>query len=136
MKIDGQCHCGQVTFEGESESSDFQVCHCEDCQVMGGSAFRANVTVTDSLFSVRGQVSTYVKTTARSGNRSRSAFCGNCGSPLYSCRDVDSPPVYRVRLGIIRQKAEFSPRNQIWKSSAFGWVNDLACVEGFEGNPT
>ena len=103
---------------------------------MGGSAFRANVTVPALRFSVHGQVSTYVKTTARSGNRSRSAFCGNCGSSLYSCRDVDSPPVYRVRLGIVRQKAEFAPRNQIWKSSAFGWVNELADVDGFDGNPT
>ena len=136
MKIDGQCHCGTISFEGEVDSMVFGMCHCTDCQALTGSAFRANVNVPADKFTLRGEPKTYVKTAEQSKNKSRSAFCGNCGSPIYSCADVESPPVYRIRLGIVRQRAQFSPRGQIWKGSALHWVNSLASVPGFDGNPT
>ena len=135
MKIDGQCHCGAISFEGEVDSAVFGMCHCVDCQALTGSAFRANVNVPSDKFILRGEPKTYVKTAEQSGNKSRSAFCSNCGSPIYSCAMVESPPVFRVRLGIVRQRAQFAPRSQIWRGSAFHWVNSLTEVPGFDGNP-
>ena len=135
MKIDGGCHCGNISFEGEVESNFFGICHCNDCQAMTGTAFRAVVQVPAKAFTLRGTPKTYVKTASQSGNRSVSAFCDNCGSPIYSCA-VGDPPIYRLRLGVIRQRAAFLPRMQIWKGSAFSWINSLADVPAFECNPT
>ena len=32
MKIDGGCHCGVITFEGEIDPEKVGICHCADCQ--------------------------------------------------------------------------------------------------------
>ena len=45
MKIDGACHCGYIRVEGEADPEKTTVCHCTDCQVGTGSAFRVNVPV-------------------------------------------------------------------------------------------
>jgi hypothetical protein len=79
---------------------------------------------------------TYVKT-AESGNKRCHAFCGNCGTPLYSCA-VDDPQSYTLRIGAIAQRAAFSPQRQIWRRSALNWVDALPAVpaseKGFGGH--
>lgn len=40
MHIDGQCHCGEITFEAEIDPETVSVCHCTDCQTLTGSPFR------------------------------------------------------------------------------------------------
>jgi hypothetical protein len=40
MKIDGACHCGYIRVEGDADPEKTTVCHCTDCQVGNGSAFR------------------------------------------------------------------------------------------------
>ena len=40
MKVDGACHCGRITFEAEIDPERVRICHCSDCQVLSGSAFR------------------------------------------------------------------------------------------------
>ena len=68
----------------------------------------------------------YVKT-AESGTKRRHAFCGNCGTPIYSC-SLDNPQTYTLRAGTITQRAAFSPRRQIWRRSALNWVDALTAV--------
>jgi hypothetical protein len=65
--------------------------------------------------------------TAESGNKRLHAFCGICGTPIYSSA-VENPQSYGLRAGTIRQRAEFSPRRQIWRQSALAWVDALATV--------
>jgi hypothetical protein len=31
MKIDGHCHCGQITFEADVDANALTICHCTDC---------------------------------------------------------------------------------------------------------
>ena len=40
MRIDGQCHCGHVTYEAEIDPDIVSICHCGNCQRMTGSAYR------------------------------------------------------------------------------------------------
>ena len=42
MQINGNCHCGAVSFTAEIDPSRVMICHCTDCQVMSGSAFRTS----------------------------------------------------------------------------------------------
>jgi hypothetical protein len=137
MKIDGRCHCGQVTYEAEVEPDAMLICHCTDCQTLTGTAFRAVVTAPAETFVLRSGVpKTYVKT-AESGNKRRQAFCGNCGTPLYACA-VENPQSYTLRIGAITQRAAFSPQRQIWHRSALPWADALSAVpaseQGFGGH--
>jgi Glutathione-dependent formaldehyde-activating enzyme len=73
-----------------------------------------------------GQPTAYLKTTADSGNPRVQAFCPRCGAPIYSTTPGDGPqPSYTVRVGILRQRKEFTPRQQNWFRSAQPWVTDL-----------
>ena len=131
MKIDGRCHCGRITFEAEVDPAALTICHCTDCQMLTGSAFRANIRAQAAHFVLRsGTPRSYVKT-ADSGNKRCHAFCGDCGTPVYACA-VDNPDSYSLRVGTIAQRAAFSPRRQVWRRSALNWVDALAAVPATE----
>jgi hypothetical protein len=129
MKIDGACHCGAITIEGEADPERTQVCHCTDCQTGTGSAFRVSIPVPGSTFKMMGQPALYVKTSAESGKPRVQAFCPQCGSPIYSTTQGDGvQPSYTVRVGILRQRDQLIPRRQNWFRSARSWVTELAGV--------
>ncbi|MCC6780892.1 MAG: GFA family protein [Hyphomicrobiales bacterium] len=129
MKIDGACHCGYITIEGEADPEKTTVCHCTDCQTGTGSAFRVSVPVAGSTFRMKGEPATYLKTTADSGNPRVQAFCPRCGSPIYSTTPGEGvQPSYTVRVGILRQRGELAPRRQNWSRSALSWVTELGGV--------
>src|SRR5262245_45010036 len=111
MKIDGACHCGYIRVEGDADPEKTTVCHCTDCQVGNGSAFRVNVPIPGATFRITGQPATYLKTTAESGNPRLQAFCPRCGSPIYSTSPGEGQQAsYMVRVGILRQRRDFVPR--------------------------
>ena len=43
MKVDGQCHCGNVTYEADIDPERASICHCTDCQALTGSPYRVTV---------------------------------------------------------------------------------------------
>jgi hypothetical protein len=132
MKIDGHCHCGRIAFEAEVDPDTVSICHCTDCQGLSGSAYRVSIPVQAADFTLlSGTPKNYVKTTAESGNKRIQAFCGDCGSPIYACA-VENTTVYALRVGTITQRAALSPRRQIWRRSALGWVDGIAAVPASE----
>ncbi len=129
MKIDGACHCGYITIEGEADPEKTTICHCTDCQTGTGSAFRVSVPVPGSAFRMTGEPTSYVKTTAESGNPRVQAFCPRCGSPIYSTSPGEGTQAsYMVRVGILRQRREFVPKKQNWFRSALPWLGGLGAV--------
>jgi hypothetical protein len=129
MRIDGTCHCGFITVEGEADPERTQICHCTDCQTGTGSAFRVSIPVAGTAFKMTGQPTLYVKTTAESGKPRVQAFCPKCGSPIFSTTQGDGvQPSYTVRVGILRQRDQLMPRRQNWFRSARTWVTELAAI--------
>lgn len=135
MKVQGSCHCGAITFEAEVEPGTISVCHCWDCQVLTGSAFRANIRASADGFKLfTGKPREYVKL-AESGARRVQAFCETCGSSVYAC-DAEDPKVYNLRVGTLRQSHELGrPKREIWTKRRMPWVEHLDGVPEFEGQP-
>jgi hypothetical protein len=130
MKVQGACHCGYITIEGEADPDKTQVCHCTDCQTGTGSAFRVSVPIPGATFRMSGTPTSYLKTTADSGKPRLQAFCPRCGSPIYSTTPGEGQqPSYMVRVGILRQRKEFVPRRQNWFRSALPWLPQLGAIE-------
>ena len=75
MKVDGACHCCYITIEAEADPEKTTICQCTDCQNGTGSAFRVSVPVPGATFKMSGEPTSYVKTTADSGNPRVQAFC-------------------------------------------------------------
>ena len=112
MKIDGSCHCGAIRYEAEIDPDAAGICHCTDCQMLTGSAFRVTVATGEDQFRLlSGQPKTYVKTTADSGAKRLQVFCGDCGSPLYATA--------------AERPADGSPRRFGLRSRA--WIHNYPC---------
>ena len=132
MKIDGQCHCGFITFEAEASPARTGMCHCTDCQALTGGAFRVTIAAEPGSFQLlSGEPTIYVKT-ADSGTKRQHAFCSRCGSPIYATGLGDDPKPYSLRFGTVRQRAHFGPARQIWTRSRAEWVTHIADIPGAE----
>ena len=125
MKIDGQCHCGEIAYEAEVDPDRVVLCHCTDCQTISGGPYRANVPVRVEAFRLTGEPKTYAKT-GDSGRMVTTAFCGTCGSALYS--QPASGGYLNLRLGAVRQRAELPPKLQGFCGSAMPWAADISGV--------
>ena len=91
-----------------------------------GTAFRVSIPVAGATFKIIGKPAIYVKTTAESGRPRVQAFCGTCGSPIYSTTPGEGvQPSYTVRVGLLRQRDQLAPRRQQWWRSAWPWVTTL-----------
>ncbi|MGE0562937.1 MAG: GFA family protein [Pseudolabrys sp.] len=129
MKVTGACACGDIRIEGEINPDNVRLCHCTDCQTGSGSAFRFNVPISGETFRMTGTPSIYVKTTAESGNPRAQAFCPRCGTAIHSTTPGEGQQkAYMVRAGILHQREQLIPKQQIWYRSAQSWVTDLAGV--------
>ena len=129
MKIDGACHCGNITYTAEIDPDKVGICHCTDCQTLSGTAFRVSVSATKENFHLSGEPKIYIKT-AESGAKRAQAFCPECGTPFYATAAND-PQIFNIRVGTARQRAELRPKTQGWCRSARDWVNDLQSMKQF-----
>jgi hypothetical protein len=126
MKIDGACHCGEITFTAEIDPSRVMLCNCTDCQIQSGAPFRMVVLAPMEGFELHGQPRSYVKV-AESGNRRAQMFCPTCATPLFASAP-ENPTSVSIRLGCVKQRGELMPAAQIWKRSALPWLADIHSI--------
>jgi hypothetical protein len=136
MKIDGGCHCGALKYEADIDPARIGVCHCIDCQILSGTAFRTAVHVNAEDFQLLcGEPKTYIKT-GGSGRPRIMVFCGNCGTQLYGTGVDEDAKRISLRIGTSNQRATLKPVTQIWRRSAVTWLNDLGIDKSYEqGKP-
>ena len=128
MKIDGSCHCGDITFTAEINPTQVLICHCTDCQTLSGSAYRTVAPVTgDSFKLLSGTLKTYIKTAA-DGTRRNQTFCPECRTPIYAGPVTGETGMLGIRVGAIKQRDQLTPANQYYCGSAQEWVQDLSAV--------
>lgn len=128
MKIDGRCYCGKVSFTSEVDPDAMVVCHCTSCQTLSGGTYRVSVRADVDKTTFTGNPKSFIKV-ADSGNRRRQGFCGECGTPLFACDEVD-PKTYTLRVGTITQRGQFHPQRQIWMQSRLPWLDEIAQAPG------
>ena len=132
MKIDGACHCGKITYEAEVDPEGSRLCHCTDCQKIGGTAFRMVVPTIAGEFRVTsGEPKIYYKI-AESGNKRAQAFCADCGTHIYASNVGEGPLIYNVRTGTVTQRDQLPPKFHIWYRSAQPWLKDMDHLKKFE----
>ena len=126
MKIQGGCHCGDITYEAEIDPEKVRICHCTDCQRISGTAFRVSVGTPEGNFTLlSGSPRAYVKR-AESGARRAQVFCPGCGTQIYAtAADAEGPRVLNLRTGTIDQRAALTPKSQVWRRSALAWLGGI-----------
>ncbi len=132
MKVDGACHCGNISFKVEIDEGKVIICHCTDCQTLSGAAFRTVAFAPDSSFELlTGEMKLYVRT-AENGNQREQTFCPECGSPIYSTSPGKGPKLLGIRAGTIRQRDKLKPVKQYWSRSAQDWLGELDSIPKIE----
>lgn len=132
MRIDGSCHCGNITYEAEIDPDKVLICHCTDCQTLSGSAFRTVALTREDAFKLlSGELTTYVKT-GESGTKRSQTFCPVCGTPIYSSTIIGGPKVHCIRVGTARQRDQLVPSWQLWGRSSQRWLSGLDSIPRME----
>ena len=125
MKVDGSCHCGQITYTAEIDPDAMLICHCHDCQTLSGSAYRTALPTPEENFQLlSGQPKTYVKM-AESGRQRAQVFCPECGAHIYATSVGAGPKTLNLRTGLTKQRAALTPKLQVWYRSALPWTQDI-----------
>ena len=118
--LDGGCLCGGVRFRITGKLGPVGFCHCKQCQRASGSAFAANAPVRTRYLELSSG-SDLLKEYESSPGKFR-AFCGRCGSPIYSRRDSE-PELRRIRLGSLDSDPERRPLGHVWVRSKAPWYS-------------
>lgn len=123
----GQCLCGNIQYEFESEPVVSGICHCKNCQRQAGSAFSTIAGVLAASFKMTGTPKLYEDTDTDSGNSVQRFFCDNCGSPLYSAVS-SQPDLYFLKTGTLDNTDGFTPQFQVYCETKQDWVSLLEDV--------
>lgn len=134
MHIDGQCHCGFVTYEAEIDPGSVLICHCTACQRLTGSVYRVTVTARrDAIRLTADRPQVYIRT-GDSGRKRLQHFCPKCGSPLFTSGTGEDDETWGIRWGSINQRASLKPQRQIWCAHAMDWFDELSALPGRPGD--
>jgi hypothetical protein len=121
MTHTGQCFCGQVRLEIDSEPLGARMCWCRDCQRIASGSATVNVLFPEAAVRYHGEITTLEKV-ADSGNTVERGFCPTCGSQLYSKTMKATGLPMRVRAGTLDDPEVMPPQAIIWAASAPSWA--------------
>jgi len=130
--MNAACLCGGVQIEVSGKVGPVVYCHCSRCQKASGTAFAANADVRLKYWKlVAGQE--LIREFESSPGVFR-AFCGRCGSPLYS-RRPDTPDLLRLRLGLLADDPGRRSLAHFWVGSKAAWFAITDTLPQFAAGP-
>jgi len=135
MNISGSCFCGKVEYEAELDEALIGICHCRDCQVFSGSAFRTSGVVSSQCFSFTRGSPKYFDKIAASGAVRRMAFCGECGTHLCSLPPDEDAGFVSIRIASCREFHQLKPVYEAFCASRVSWLSGLEGTVEFDGMP-
>ena len=118
----GSCQCGAINYEIRGKLGAVVFCHCSRCRKAQGSAFASNAPVQAADFSISDPDGALIEYESSPGKVR--AFCGRCGSPIYS-QLRQKPEVLRLRLGTLDTPVDSQPTAHIYASSKAEWYEIL-----------
>lgn len=121
--IKGHCECSRVSFEADSEITDYSHCHCSQCRRMHGAAFATFAGVASDKFSyVSGESDVTFYASSHNHNR---AFCSVCGSNI-GVELTDFPEEFYVSMSAIEGNPDKPDGYHIYVGSKAPWyeIND------------
>ncbi len=117
MKLIGRCLCAGVELHLHALPGALVYCHCSQCRKSAGAPFLTVMPIGSADFTLIDDAE-LVREYRASPTKLR-AFCGRCGSPLYSKRD-DHDQV-RVRAGLFEHLDGVARGGHIFDADSVAW---------------
>jgi len=133
-KHTGQCTCGNIKFEFDTDPTFVAVCHCLDCKRASGGEAATFFGVPDhdfTLISGRPKAFHYV---AQSGKGLDRNYCPDCGSRVFSTKLESFPGLTFVQLGSLDNADGIEPMLEMFTKRRLKWVVPLPLPQ-FENMP-
>ena len=132
--LTGSCLCLAIRYEVSVPITELRACHCKDCQKSSGTAGSVNAMIpTAGLRIVQGSPKRFT-VVADSGRTLHRFFCGDCGAPLYSRREL-TPGNTSLRIGTLDNAPAMKITGNIWTRSARAWAHIDPASAQFPGQP-
>jgi len=132
----GGCFCGAIRYTVSVSIAELRMCHCRDCQKSTGTGGSVNALIkSDTIKITQGTPKRY-SVTADSGRTLHRFFCGDCGSPLFSRREL-TPENSALRIGTLdaEHAGGMKITANIWTRSARSWSHIDPATQQFPGQP-
>ena len=130
----GGCLCGAIRYTVNAPVTALRACHCTHCQKTSGTGKSVNAVILSKDFALTQGAPKRYADKADSGRVLQRFFCGDCGSPIYSQRDI-SPERMVVRAGSFDDSSAMRITAHIWTKSARPWSYIDPGSEQLPGNP-
>jgi hypothetical protein len=118
--LNGGCLCGAIRYTISADVTELRACHCTSCQKMSGTGNSVNAIVPSKDFKLEKGALKRFSATADSGRMLNRYFCGDCGSHIYSQREV-TPERMVVRAGTIENAPPMKITSHLWTKSKRPW---------------
>jgi hypothetical protein len=132
--LTGSCLCRAIRYEVNVPITELRACHCRDCQKSSGTAGSVNAMIQSSAFRITQGTPKRFTLTADSGRILHRFFCGDCGSPLFSRREL-TPENTSLRIGTLDDAPAMKIIAHIWTRSARPWAHIDPATKQFAGQP-
>jgi hypothetical protein len=119
MDHTGGCACGAIRFKITEPFIGIGACHCLDCQKASGGGPNYVALTPKNAFVVTKGAAKLHRSTGDSGSEVARAFCGDCGTPLWSVPAHE--PFMPIKLGALDNNAELVAGMHIYVASAPRW---------------
>jgi hypothetical protein len=132
--LTGSCLCGAIRYSISAPITELRACHCRDCQKSSGAGGSVNAMIPSPGLRITQGTPKRFTVTADSGRTLHRFFCGDCGSPLYSRREL-TPETTSLRIGTLDDSSGMKITANIWTKSARPWDYIDPATKQFPGQP-
>lgn len=116
----GGCLCGAIRYRVEGAPAMVGHCYCVDCRRTSGSSHCTHAVVPADALQITG-VPAFYDRPADSGNMVRRAFCGLCGSAVYSTNAAMADMAF-IRVSSMDDPDIAVPDMTVYASRAPKWA--------------
>jgi len=128
----GGCRCGAVRYRAMG-TPDFQgLCHCRDCQRLGGGGHVGFICFPSAAVTIEGE--TLVRTGIGGSGRAARHYCPACLGQIFGTGEM-MPGKTNIYAGSLDEPARFQPTFAIFVRSRPPWDTSSAGLQCFETLP-
>jgi hypothetical protein len=124
-KHQGQCACGKIAFEFDTDPDFIANCNCNDCKRATGGAMATFFGVPTSDFTLLRGTPRSFPYVSESGKKLDRNFCPDCGARLFTSNLESFPGMVFVTIGSLVDPSGIRPGLEMFTKRRLEWVRPM-----------